>query len=163
MPARSAAFTAAWSTSEWMTAMRKESAVLAGDFGDNLPAPGHVRRRACAAGRAHDHRHAQPQALDEHELQIALDQRAIGERLAAAEVVRPRIGRAGVAGDQVRPPLDAAAERLFREAVSQDGRRRKDAESWSLALMCHVSRGEKKKHHGDTENTERKYIEDIFD
>ena len=126
--------------------------VLAGDFGDNRPAPGHVRRRAGAAGRAYDHRHAQPQAFDEHELQIALDQRTIGERAAAAQVVRSWIGRAGVAGDQVRPPLDAAAERCLREAVSQDGRRRQDAE---LVAGTHSSllKAKKEKHHGDTENS----------
>ena len=77
-------------------------AVLAGDLGDDLAAPGQVRGGAGPARRAHHHRHPQPQALDEHPLQIPLHQRAMGERLAAAEVIRPRIGRAGVAGDQVR-------------------------------------------------------------
>ena len=100
---------------------------LAGDFFEDFAAPGQMRRSARSARRADDDRHAEFQSFDEHVAQIALDERPIGERLAAAEIIRPGIGRAGVAGDQMRLPRDAFHEGFFGKTVAQDRGGREDA------------------------------------
>ena len=107
---------------------------LAGDFFENFAAPRQMRRGARSARRADDDRHAEFQPFDEHVLQIALDERPIGERLAAAEIIRSGIGRAGVASDQVRLPCDAPAKGLFRKTVAQDRGGREDAKFSSTVM-----------------------------
>ncbi len=106
--------------------------LLRRDLADDLLAPVDVGPGPAAAGRADDDRDAAADAGRQHEAEVALDRRPVGERLPRPEVVGAGVGRAGVDADEVGPALEAFPERGFREAVAEDGRRRQDAELFLL-------------------------------
>ena len=94
--------------------------LLPRDLLHDVHAPLEMRRRAAAARRAHDYGYARFDSGRQHQLQVALDCRAVGERHARAEVIRPRVGRTGVRGDDIRFAPHAFLKRGEGEAVTKN-------------------------------------------
>src|SRR5258708_39548512 len=89
--------------------------IFAREFPDNFECPVQVWSAAGMPSSSHDHGDARVQSLANHDAEIAFGGFARTSRLSGAQVIRSRIGGAGVAADEVRALLHGADERFLSE------------------------------------------------
>src|SRR5260370_36843442 len=93
--------------------------IFAREFPDNFECPVQVWSAAGMPCSAHDHGDARVQSLANHDAEIAFGGFARSSRLSGAQVIRSRIGGAGVAADEVRALLHAADESLLSKTRTE--------------------------------------------
>ncbi len=93
--------------------------LLPADFSKHLDRIGQMGGAASPTGGADQHRNAGLFGGLKDKRQVPLIGNAIGKRFADAEVVRPRIGGAGIDADGVGLALHPLDKRAFRNAVAK--------------------------------------------
>src|SRR3546814_5427841 len=100
------------------------SDVCSSDLPNEFDCRIHVATRPRSARTANDQRDLGLASGTNQFGKLALDAEVGYQRFTGAKVMRPRVCRAGVNGNNVRPPRHAALQCLFAEAISQSASRR---------------------------------------